>query len=418
MLAELLKQPTFQAEYARHERARYENQPLLEHRLEEIRSGKALDALEPFAKAYLGMFYDIDSNIPPAARLYLLVDEALVAPIVSGLVAAVMQHHFATPAQIALALSHDEQLGDGYIALAGVELFLHQGGDLQALPAETLKAIICFHYANSTYHQDDWLVPLLQTCYSEAAEAFVSFWRVLRQHQFSYLPGMQAILDNDALWELRQRVIVPGAALMCDTRPKELARMLLAALKSGAEADLYDAACEVVEEAESVGIRQQVYWQATAFLLQPQRQAPLLANFVGQEKIKLLPLLDFCYWVLSDDTDRLSGEAIGELIRMIAPKLTPQTDNYGNLSDVTQKVAWLFYLLATRTTLPATQVTKKLRRVRVLKLYSEVMDAVDDLQQKLATGVIAVAPSAERFIQALQSDGKLKSKKNWSDNNF
>ena len=81
-------------------------------------------------------------------------------------------------------------------------------------------------------------------------------------------------------------------------------------------------------------------------------------------------------------------------------------------------MAWLFYLLATRTTLPATQVTKKLRRVRVLKLYNDVMDEVDALQQKLTTGVIDVAPDADSFIRQLHESGKLKSKKNWSDNNF
>jgi hypothetical protein len=413
-----MKQADFRDEYQRHQRARHENRPLLEGRLDEIQKGEALDALEPFAKAYLGMFYDIDSNITPEARIYLLVDEEMVVPITSGLRQAVQQQRFPSPVEIAEAMGDDEQLGIGYIALAGMDLFLHQQGQVEKLSAATLKAVICFHYANSTYHQDDWLLPLLKQAPALAAEAYIEFWQVLCHKGITYLPGLQVILEKDELLPLRDRVIVAAVSLMRNKRPKELARMLLAALKTEATQALYETACEVLQQPEAIGIRQQVYWQATAFILEPGARGNILSGFVGQEKIKILPLLDFINWVLQDNPQRLSGEAIGELIRIIAPKFTPQKDNYGNLSDITLKVAGLFYLLAINPTLPATQVTKKLRRVRVLKLYNEVLDEVEALQTKLATEELNAPPDAETFIQQLHTSGKLKSKKKWSDTNY
>ena len=63
-------------------------------------------------------------------------------------------------------------------------------------------------------------------------------------------------------------------------------------------------------------------------------------------------------------------------------------------------------------------LTKKLRRVRVLKLYSEVLDEVESLQQQLATNEVSEAPDADSFIRQLHASGKLKSKKKWSDTNF
>ena len=418
LLAELLTEQTFRDEYQQHERARIENQPLLQNRLEEIRQGQALDALEPFAKAYLGMFYDIDNNIAPEARIYLLVDEPMVEPIIRGLVTAMQQQSLPTPDVIAAAFSQDDHLGIGYIALAGFDLFLRQGGQASQLAPQTVKSIICFHYANSTYHQDDWLLSLLTASAELAAEAFIPFWQVLRAQGFSYLPGMQAILESDQLLDLRKRIIVPATGLMRNNRPKELARMLLAAFSVDATEGLYDTACDVLKLQQDVGIRQQAYWQAAAFILEPAVRSNVLSAFVGQEKIKILPLLDFVNWVLQENQQRLSGEAIAELIRIIAPKFTPQTDNYGNLSDISQKVAWLFYLLAIKNTLPAMQLTKKLKRVRVLKIYSEVLDEVEQLQQQLATGVLTEVPDAEVFIQQLHESGKLKSKKKWSDTNF
>ena len=240
---------------------------------------------------------------------------------------------------------------------------------------------------------------------------------MLREKKYSYLPGLKEILENDDLHALRDKVIVAAASLMRNTRPKELARMLLAAVRANCAEELFAMACTVIKDSDGLGVRQQVYWQATAFILEPKARSSILAAFVGQEKIKILPLLDFINSVLVADQERLSGEAIGELIRMVAPKFTPQIDNYGQLSDITQKVAWLFYLLAIKTTLPAMQVTKKLRRVRVLKLYSEVLDEVEQLQSQLATGQLDVAPDADSFIRQLHESGKLKSKKKWSDTN-
>ena len=416
MLTELTKDALFCKEYAQHERARCENQPLLEKRLNELRAGSAIDALEPFAKAYLGMFYDIDNNIAPEARIYLLVDKTFVEPIISGLKTALQQQVFSAPDKIADSLVNDERLTLGYIALAGLDLFLQQGGKATQLSPDTIKSIICFHYANSTYHHDDWLMPLIKSSPDLAVEAYTEFWQALRGKGYAYLPGLQMILENDELIDVRRNVIVTAAALMRNKRPKELAKMLLVALKDEPD-ELFDTCCEILQHTDEIGIRQQVYWQALAFILEPAVRTSILSAFVGQEKIKILPLLDFINWVLVENEERLSGEAIGELIRIIAPKFTPQMDSYGELSDISQKVAWLFYLLGTRITLPALQLTKKLRRVRVLKLYSEVFDEVESLQQQLATGELKQAPDSDSFIQMLHESGKLKSKKKWSDTN-
>ena len=418
MLAELLKQAVFSNEYQRHQHVRDENQSLLEGRLQEIRRGDARDTLEPFAKAYLGMFDDINNNIPSEARIYLLVDEPLAEPIIQGLVNALQQQGLPGVANIAAALINNDRLGIGYIALAGFDLFLRHEGQVAQLSPDCIKAIICFHYANATYHPDDWLTPLLQAAPDIAAEAFIEFWSVLRERHYAYLPGLKEILENDDLLTLRNKVIVTAVSLMRNKRPKELARMLLAALNSNSCQELSATSAEVLQDSDALGMRQQVYWQAIAFILDPARHGNILSAFVVQEKIKILPLLDFINEVLVENEGRLSGEAIGELIRIIAPKFTPQLDNHGNLSDVTQKVAWLFYLLAIKTTLPAMQVTKKLRRLRVFKLYSEVLDEVESLQQQLATDAVSEAPDADSFIRQLHASGKLKSKKKWTDTNF
>lgn len=417
MLKELMKNALFCKEYGLHERARFENQPLLENRLGELRDGTALDLLEPFAKAYLGMFYDIDNNIPPRDRLYLLVDEASVVPIVEGLIAALQQNVFSTPETIANALAREDQISQGYVALAGFDLYLKQAGEISQLSTETIKSVICFHHANSTYHHDDWLTGILKLSSDTAAEAYSEFWRALHAQGHTLLPGLQMILKDRELVSVCRKVILVAASLLRNKRPKELAKILVVALKNNASNELYETCCEVLQHPENMGVRQQVYWHAAAFILEPAQQTSKLSSYVGQEKIKLLPLLDFIHLVLNENEERLSGEAIGELIRMIAPKFTAQTDNYGNLSDITLKVAWLFYLLGTRTTLPVMQLTKKLRRVRVLKIYNEVFDEVENLQSKLATGELEKAPTADSFIQMLHDSGKIKSKKKWSDTN-
>lgn len=392
---------------------RQENDDALLDRIDAIRSGLDLEVLEPFAKAYLGLFYDIDSHISPVERLNLLANPKLATAIKEGLINLLDKSDLPTPEQISCANLKQESLTVGYAVLAGVSLYsVENNDDALNLPTQTLKAAICFHHLISTFHEDNWYRPLLVSKPDLASETLLSMWQVLINEKNNFLPGLRPILQEEELIPLFACIIVPLLKMWRHCRHRDLLQLLSRAVFHVKQEILLDAARDMLDKAELMNLRSQVYWQATAFLLAPEEQGQSMLNFMGQEKIKLLPLLDFLIPLL-DNKDgksfRLSATGYTFLIRCLAQKFTPQLDTYNNLGEITVKVLWLFYQLACFSTVEGGEALKSLQRVRVLKLYSGIFDAVANYQ------VSDDKPDFQGFVQALRDEGRLRVKKNWHD---
>lgn len=393
---------------------RQENDASLLSRIDAIRQGEDLAVLEPFAKAYLGLFYDVDNRVPPAERLDLLANPALSDAIKQGLLALLQRTDLPAPEAIARAMLQQEVLPIGYGVLAGVALT--QSADpagVAALPERAIQAAICFHHALQTFHADSWYESLLLQQPDLAANTLLAIWQVLIAEQQHFLPGLQTILKKPDLLPLFRRIVVPLLVMWRQCRQRELYQLLSMALQH-VEAPVLLAAAQAVlaDSQQQLGLRNQVYWHGTAFLLAPELHGQAMLNYMGQEKIKLLPLLDFIIPLLEGSSGRaftLSAEGYACLIRCLAQKFTPQIDMYGNLSDVTLKVLWLFYRLACFSTRDGAGALNGLRRVRVLRLYTDIFDAVAAFQARQDK---ADFPA---FVQALQEEGRLRMKKNWHD---
>jgi hypothetical protein len=195
-------------------------------------------------------------------------------------------------------------------------------------------------------------------------------------------------------------------------RHRDLVQLLGLALLHVDRQDLLEVANEILARGELLNLRNQVYWQATAFLLAPEARGQAMLGFMGQEKMKLLPFLDFTISLLDNkqgESFRLSASGYAFLIRCLAQKFTPQLDIYDNLGEITLKVLWLFYQLACFSKEQGAEALKSLRRVRVLKLYSDIFDSVATCQAQNHK------PDFQTFVQSLRDEGRLRMKKNWHD---
>ena len=392
---------------------RQENDTSLLNRLDAIRDGRDLEVLEPFAKAYLGLFYDIDSNVPAVDRIDLLANPELSAAIKQGFVSLLRQADLPTPEMIATSLLQKEIMATGYIVLAGMSmqqaLSPHSISDL---PEACLKSAICFHHAISTFHDDSWYEPVLTARPQLAAEALLAMWQVLLDNKQYFLPGLHSVLEKESMLPLFRHCAIALLKTWRHCRHRDLSRLLSLAIHHVEAETLHNTARAALSECTDMSQRNQVYWHATLFLLAPDEHGQDMINFMGQEKIKLLPLLDFVIPLLdspSAGSFSLSATGYAYLIRCLAQKFTPQIDMHDNLGEITLKVLWLFYQLAGFSNEQAKQALSGLQRVRVLKLYSDIFTAVaayqtsDDL------------PDFELFVQRLRDEGRLRMKKNWHD---
>jgi len=408
--------PSIEAKYAAdfkdHEVTRLENDRTLLPRLEAIRTAQDVESLERFAKAYLGMFLDIDNNIPPRQRIDILANPELADAITSGFEAVLQEAEFPDEESIADAMIDEQPLVMGYILLAALDLFADDPRyAVTGLPATALRSAVCFHYAAKTEIKDKWFAQILLLRQGDVAQALKVFWQRLIARDGDYLPGLYHIIQHSAYDAISARVVPPVLESLRHCRKGMLRDLLHAALRVCDHDEIYrisEAALTLWNRADPP---RYILWLSTAFLLHPDRHDMQLVEYCGRSKEKILPLLDFSYLVLSHELQHplsLSAEAHCQLLRIIAAKFAPQLDRYGKLSDNTQKLMYLFYRLATADDADTPDAIARLGQVRVMKLYKEILRVLPELH-----GLPAL--NFDAFLERLESSGAIRPRKNWSD---
>ncbi|MDH5180228.1 MAG: hypothetical protein OEZ39_07360 [Gammaproteobacteria bacterium] len=391
---------------------RHENDAKLLSRLDGIRSGRDLEVLEPFAKAYLGLYYDIDSRIPANERVGLLAGPDLSEAVHAGFVAALQCSDLPAGGEIA-GQSHEHKSQPlAFVVLAGMDLLSHNSpAAVTDLPDNVLRAAICFHLTTNTFHTDVWYDALLKAKPQLAGDALLQLWQPMLQQDNVVLPGLHEIMQRHEYQPVLAHVLIPLLRLRPDCPARELAGMLERALLEIDPAELGRLIQTIIPVLETLPLRNRVYWLAAGFLLDPAQYTQTMILFMGQEKIKLLPLLDFSQAVLKAQGQRFRLSAMGyaALIRCLAPRFTPQEDQNGSLGEITVSVLWFFYQLACMHDATGQEALHWLQTVRVLKLYKEVFKQMATIQQS------GTLPDFPDFVAQLREKGYLRMKKKWSD---
>lgn len=404
----------YAADFRDHEVTRLENDRTLLPKLDAIRSGQDIDSLERFAKAYLGMYLDIDNTIPPKDRIIILANAALADAIREGFEAVLKQGNFPDEVTIADAMMNEHPVAIGYILLAALDLLADDPRyAIAKLPAPTIRAAICFHYANKTELHDAWFSQILSQRQDEVAHALVAFWQRLVARDCDHLPGIYQIIRHNQYDAISRRVVLPVLASLQHCRKAILRDLLHAALRICDHVELMSICETALDSWTRADPNRYMLWLTTAYLLRPADYAMALAEYCGYSKEKILPLLDFSVTVLQTDSPQqqvtLTGQTCAHLLRIIAAKFTPQLDRYGNLSDITQKVMYLFYRLAVARDADTPAAIQRLGQVRVMKLYNDILGFVTELHARRQS------LDFEQFLDQLQAAGAVRIRKKWSD---
>lgn len=402
----------YAADFRDHEVTRLENDRTLLPKIDDIRQGKDIESLARFAKAYLGMYLDIDNNIPPQERIVILANPQLADAIRSGFEAVLERGDFPDMDEIANAMMDEEPSAIGYVLLASLDLFAGEPRfSVESLPANTIRSAICLHYATRTEPQNTWFNKILQTRQDELADALTAFWHRLIDRDCDHLPGLYQIIHHREFDAVSRRVVLPVLAQLQHCRKAVLRDLLGAALRVCDHVQLLEICETALDNWNRADPARYMLWLSSAYLLQPDHYAQTLAEYCSFSKEKILPLLDFSVLALQDDEAQrlqLPASAYATLLRIIAAKFTPQLDRYGKLSDITQKVMYLFYRLAMSH--EAGSEIEQLGQVRVMKLYKDILQRVAEWQAEQPG-----AASFEAFLEQLTRTASVKSRKKWSD---
>ena len=389
---------------------RAENEQKLSGKLDELSTAENQSVLEPFARAYLGMFYEIDNDLSCDERVHILANTDIAEAVLKGFEETVLNTNLPSPSGIADKLAGGKELALGYVVLAGMDRLAKQNR-LSELGNDTLQSVLCFSYSNHNSHQHIWLEQLLDD--SEVAiPAFTSFWQVLMDHDIHLLPGMKKQLLEDMRKGYAKSLSLPILKSWQVCRTKLLKPLLQQALLHADHQQLLVIAREKIEQEKLVDENQRVLWMACAFLLAPDIFEQTLANYIGRLKQKVLPLLDFVMdtFEVQQEQRVISASAIAQLLRIIAPIFPPQFHKYeeAKVLDVnSQNVMALFHKLAIYPDYEIAGAIKILRKARVLKIYKKVIDfcekPVIDIQGE--TGF-------KQFLQHVIENGLIVEKSN------
>lgn len=353
-------------------------------RLDELRRGESADTLEPFAKAYLGMFLEIDEQLEPVERVRLLAAAPIADALLQGFVATLYRPDLPTPAEIGRALRDNQLHAVGYVVLAGIDHYCSGAADdVLALPARTLSSALCLHFANTPNRRDRWAARIISERADIAADAFIELWREMLTESTDYLPGLGYMLTADFAVPVLSRVLPMLLRQWTSCNPAVQRRLLEAALCQLEHEDLLNQARTALASNTDMAVKKRVYWLATAFLLAPEEFAARLADYAGRWREKTLPLLDFTVGVLSGSERplRLPATALGQLVRIIAPTFRRNEHRNGGLDAASAQVLWLFDLLARDHSQEAIEAVRQLRKARVLRMYSDALDEVERRQR-------------------------------------
>jgi hypothetical protein len=305
----------------------------------------------------------------------------------------------------------EDKYAIGYVMLAGLDILSARDElDIDAIDDAVLQAAIVFHYAYKTEQQDRWVGEALDQKPALLGGPLKQFWLYLVEQDLDYLPGLQDIISGDRYRAIGDEVVLPLLSRWKRCRKPIHKQLLVYALWYLEHAPLLELAEQSMEEEQSANITRNVYWLATAYLIDPDGHEQALIDYCGRSKEKILPLLDFVEGALNAKQGQalaLSAQAYATLLRVIAAKFTPQQDRYGNLCDNTQKVMWLFYKLATED--QDGEAMKWLRNVRVMKLYRDIFDHIERMRREQRIGDFPA------FLQDLVANARIRRRKLWSD---
>ena len=393
-----------------HAFTRAENDQRFANDYDAIRNGYALESLEPFAKAYLGLFLEIDGTFNPEQRIRFIASDDLANAVMQGL-SNVLQtlKNIPAPSEIAKKMAAEERLEIGYVILVAMDLYFKQQDKKEEaftqIRPQLLSAALCFHYANSSEFKNIWVNDLIQYNRELVTITLQQFWLAQMDKGVRYLPGLGEQLKTKQGQQLVGEIILPVLAGWSGYKKKTLNVLLAIALRYANTEKLLPIIENILKTETTLNPRMRMVWLTSAFILKPDAYWQQMIDYTYRSKEKLLPLLDFSVALL--DEISLEVDVLTKIIRLIAPKFPPHIDDFGELAANPQRTLRLFYELANRKELITSELIW-LRSARVMKIVSPIMDEVELLNK--AQHQNDAFPAFPDFMLNLLNNGHLKEK--------
>ena len=404
------------------ELTRSENDETLLSQIDSIKTAENIQVLIPFAKAYLGMFYVIDKELPEIEKVKLLANNDLTDAIISGFLSSLNRKELPSIEKIGHAKSEQKEYAEGYVILAGLDLVAKKSlADINELSIDIIEKAIGFHFSNKSGYHDIWFDYLLAEHKDKVIPAISRYWVSMLKNNAAYLPGRNLVLGEQPDVEITQYCILPLLDNWTHCKTKTLSQLLYLAFKYSDVNDFLIVCERALENDGDLNEKTRLYWIAAAYLISPDKYFSRLSAYAGRVKLKIMPLLDFVVLILNEHNEiniKFSTKMLMQLLRMIAPVFPPQHHIYGALGELdinSKNIMLMFYHLVCSNDNGVAAELKLLRKARVMKIYSAVIDNLLELIMRKNNEKNFPLPGFELYIETLVKNDCLQGRSNKFD---
>ena len=358
------------------EQTRSDTHEKLIHRLSDLEEGRDIKSLSSFAKAYLGMYLDLDKQISPDQRVEQLADRDVLGSIWKGFEVVLTQHQLPDPAEIGSVYAQDERLAIGYIALAAIDRKIRAHScNIVEQDEEILRALICLHYTDQNELENPWIITLAQQRPELFANTMMDYWLAIQAHGCTRFPGFRQVIQDPDYYTVLVTLLIPVLTHFTHLDKKQFQKLLLTAFSERqtlTDKKLAALCSESLQKETDISVSNYACWLCAAYLLEPEKYDQRMFDYMGRTREKALPVLNFLVSVMEQDKQNqlhITSMMMARLLHMIAPKFHPIKDRFGCFDENVEKVVWLFSWLNQQDDIEA--ALGYLRSVRVMRIYAE-----------------------------------------------
>lgn len=346
-------------------------------RLSDLEEGRDIKSLSSFAKAYLGMYLDLDKKLTPEQRVCLLADEEVLASVWTGFDVVLMQHKLPDPAETGGIFAQNERIPIGYIALAAMDRKIRNGScQILDFNDDVIRSLICLHYTDQNEIENPWIISLAQNRPDLFAATLIDYWQAIHEQGCSRFPGFRQVMHDPDYYPVLPPLLIPALTMFPHLDKKTFQHLLLTAFREASvltNERLLALCSDSLEKEAEISVANYACWLCAAFLLDAEKYDRQLFDYMGRTREKALPVLNFLVSVIDQDTSNnlhITAMMMARLLHMIAPKFHPVKDRFGCLDENVEKVIWLFRWLGHQD-YSVSQAVDYLRSVRVMRVYAD-----------------------------------------------
>jgi len=299
----------------------------LSEKLDEIRAGNQIGALTFLAKAYFGLFYEIDRDSPPRDRLITFTNPEIAAAALEGFVATLQRSDIPSPEMIGVTEAQGQEYLIGFPILAGLEVLASTSfADVLLLPPATLQSGLAFHYAIVTDREREWVAPVVESVPVLAAESLLAYWRPLLATGSKSIPGLYDLAHKEKMGPVAHRVSLALLKSYPNCQEDSLEQLLHAAVRNGDQAEVLSYALQILTDKTPLTDKNRTLWYATAFVLDHQSVENQIAEHVRGREDHAAHLLNFLapsLGIQSDFSYPLTRAALESLIALMGSIFHP-----------------------------------------------------------------------------------------------